>query len=67
MTIVVLCYILVVERMDRSMEEKDQDIAVRIDADAYVIAKETAFKEDRSIKKVVARSIYKYAGKLKEK
>lgn len=49
------------------MEEKDQDIAVRIDADAYVIAKETAFKEDRSIKKVVARSIYKYAGKLKEK
>lgn len=49
------------------MEDKEQDIAVRIEADAYTLAKETAEKEDRSIKKVVARSIYKYAGKLKEK
>lgn len=49
------------------MEEKDQDIAVRIDANAYTVAKEIAEKEERTIKKVVARSIYKYAGKLKEK
>lgn len=49
------------------MDEKDQDIAVRISADAYVVAKETAEKEERTIKKVVARSIYKYAGKLKDK
>lgn len=48
------------------MLEKDEDIAVRIDAQAYEVAKETAEKEDRSIKKVVARSIYKYAGKLKK-
>lgn len=47
------------------MEEKD--LAVRIPKDAYKVAQETAKKEDRSVKKIVARSIYKYAGKLKEK
>lgn len=49
------------------MKERKQDIAVRIDSEAYAVAHETAIKEERSIKKVVARSIYKYAGKLKEK
>ena len=49
------------------MKEKCKDIAVRIDSEAYALAKEIGEKEDRNIKKVVARSIYKYAGKLKEK
>lgn len=39
----------------------DQDIAVRIDPESYVLAKNTAFKEQRTIKTTVKLAIAYYS------